>query len=160
LPKTLSTAHGLSGCDGLKRIESVFYPFQSVCYLFLHGVLGKPACRTGRNHPKRPALSASGAIIVAMHKNTQAMTHAHHETQAALNGLNALADQLQQEHAMDMVQKAQALNCIEAMRTRLADNQPPEKIQWDTLSKTVESHSHLTDAVVRLGEDFGYLPSA
>ncbi len=78
------------------------------------------------------------------------MTHAHHETQAALNGLNALADQLQQEHAMDMVQKA----------TRLADNQPPEKIQWDTLSKTVESHSHLTDAVVRLGEDFGYLPSA
>jgi hypothetical protein len=88
------------------------------------------------------------------------MTQATNEIQQALANLQALADQLNQNDELDITRKAQALNCLEAMRSRLTAGQSPEKVQWDNLVKSVEASPPITDRVVQLGEDFGYMPSA
>ena len=78
----------------------------------------------------------------------------------AMDTLNTLAKDLIQNTQLDMVLKAQALNCLEAMRTPLTLGQSPEKVQWDTLLKTVEGHPALADRVMQFAETFGYLPTA
>lgn len=82
------------------------------------------------------------------------------EKSQALETLRTLAEELNADPALDVVQKAQALNCVKAMRAQLADGHSPEKVQWDTLIKSVETSPPLTDQVIRLGEQFGYMPMA
>jgi|GEM_PF-4768184 len=88
------------------------------------------------------------------------MTQANEDTQKALEILDQLQEQISQTDEIDMVSKAQAVNCVHMIRNRLTHDKAAEKEPLDTLVKSVDKSSHLTDLVVQLSDLIGYMPSA